>query len=92
MGDKRADLTGPGIGDYAELERVLPTDYRSLLTPHCAADQLPDGGSEWGEGWSFGVAHPAVRWCFSASSRSSQSLASAARNCCASWTGADRRR
>jgi Transposase, Mutator family len=43
-------------------------------------------------GWSFGVAHPAVRWCFRASSRSSQSLASAARNCCASWTGADRRR
>jgi aspartate--ammonia ligase len=33
MGDKRADLTGPGIGDYAELERMLPADYRSLLTP-----------------------------------------------------------
>ena len=33
MGDKRADLAGPGIGDYAELERVLPADYRSLLTP-----------------------------------------------------------
>ena len=29
--DKRADLAGPGIGDYKELERVLPTDYRSLL-------------------------------------------------------------
>jgi len=29
--DKRADLAGPGIGDYTELERVLPTDYRSLL-------------------------------------------------------------
>jgi aspartate--ammonia ligase len=29
--DKRADLAGPGIGDYTELERILPTDYRSLL-------------------------------------------------------------
>jgi aspartate--ammonia ligase len=29
--DKRADLAGPGIGDYAELERILPADYRSLL-------------------------------------------------------------
>jgi len=36
--------------------------------------------------------HSAVRWCSRASSRSSQSLASAARNCCASWTGAGRRR
>ena len=33
MGDKKADLAGPGIGDYSELEKVLPTDYRSLLTP-----------------------------------------------------------
>ncbi len=31
--DKRADLAGPGIGDYAELEKILPQDYRSLLTP-----------------------------------------------------------
>ncbi len=31
--DKRADLAGPGIGNYEEIERVLPTDYRSLLTP-----------------------------------------------------------
>ena len=30
---KQADLAGPGIGDYAELETVLPNDYRSLLTP-----------------------------------------------------------
>ena len=29
--DKKADLAGPGIGDYSELERVLPADYRSLL-------------------------------------------------------------
>ncbi|MFY9845117.1 MAG: aspartate--ammonia ligase [Terriglobales bacterium] len=31
--DKKADLAGPGIGDYKELERILPQDYRSLLTP-----------------------------------------------------------
>ena len=31
--DKKADLAGPGIGDYAELEKILPTDYNSLLTP-----------------------------------------------------------
>jgi aspartate--ammonia ligase len=31
--DKKADLAGPGIGDYAELAKVLPTDYRSLLDP-----------------------------------------------------------
>jgi aspartate--ammonia ligase len=33
MADKRADLAGPGIGDYNELEKILPADYRSLLTP-----------------------------------------------------------
>ena len=31
--DKRADLAGPGIGDYEELERILPDDYNSLLGP-----------------------------------------------------------
>ena len=31
--DKKADLAGPGIGDYTELEKILPNDYRSLLTP-----------------------------------------------------------
>src|SRR5690349_17943112 len=30
---KERDLAGPGIGDYDELERVLPQNYRSLLTP-----------------------------------------------------------
>ena len=33
MADKKADLAGPGIGDYNELEKILPNDYRSLLTP-----------------------------------------------------------
>ncbi len=30
---KEADLAGPGIGDYADVERVLPSDYRALLEP-----------------------------------------------------------
>ncbi len=30
---KEADLAGPGIGDYAELETILPDDYAPLLTP-----------------------------------------------------------
>ena len=33
MADKKADLAGPGIGDYSELEQVLPQDYSSSLTP-----------------------------------------------------------
>jgi len=33
MSDKKADLAGPGIGDYAELEKILPQDYSSLLNP-----------------------------------------------------------
>jgi aspartate--ammonia ligase len=33
MTDKKADLAGPGIGDYAELEKILPQDYTSLLSP-----------------------------------------------------------
>jgi len=31
--DKRADLAGPGIGNYEDLEQVLPRDYASLLGP-----------------------------------------------------------
>jgi aspartate--ammonia ligase len=31
--DKRADLAGPGISTYEEIERVLPHDYRSVLDP-----------------------------------------------------------
>jgi aspartate--ammonia ligase len=30
---KVQDLAGPGIGNYDELERILPADYSSLLTP-----------------------------------------------------------
>ena len=32
LSNKKADLAGPGIGDFNELEKVLPSDYRSLLT------------------------------------------------------------
>ncbi len=31
LAPKQADLAGPGIGNYEELEQVLPRDYRSLL-------------------------------------------------------------
>ncbi len=30
-GDKKADLAGPGIGTYEDVEKVLPADYESLL-------------------------------------------------------------
>jgi len=33
MADKKADLAGPGIGDYAELKKILPQNYSSLLSP-----------------------------------------------------------
>ncbi len=33
MADKKADLAGPGIGDYEELEKILPQDYSPLLNP-----------------------------------------------------------
>jgi aspartate--ammonia ligase len=33
MADKKADLAGPGIGDYDELKKILPQDYSPLLNP-----------------------------------------------------------
>ena len=33
MENKKADLAGPGIGDYADVEKILPKDYNSLLDP-----------------------------------------------------------
>src|SRR5271157_5459922 len=33
MADKKADLAGPGIGNYEELETILPQNYHSLLDP-----------------------------------------------------------
>jgi len=31
MASKKADLAGPGIGNYEDLEKILPRDYNSLL-------------------------------------------------------------
>ncbi len=38
--DKRADLAGPGIGDYTELEKILPTDYSPILNPRETQEAL----------------------------------------------------
>ena len=33
MADKKADLAGPGISTYEEVEKILPTDYEPILNP-----------------------------------------------------------
>lgn len=33
MKDKKADLAGPGISTYEEIEKILPNDYMPLLPP-----------------------------------------------------------
>ena len=33
MADKLADLAGPGIGNYDDLQEILPKNYQSVLTP-----------------------------------------------------------
>ena len=33
MADKRADLAGPGISTYEEVEKILPADYKPVLPP-----------------------------------------------------------
>jgi len=40
MEDKKADLAGPGIGNYEDLEKILPTDYEPLLTPRETQEAL----------------------------------------------------
>jgi aspartate--ammonia ligase len=40
MTDKQADLAGPGIGDYADLEKILPNDYTPLLNPRETMEAL----------------------------------------------------
>lgn len=37
---KRADLAGPGVSTYEEVERILPTDYRPILPPLKRMDAL----------------------------------------------------
>jgi aspartate--ammonia ligase len=38
--NKAADLAGPGIGSYEELEKILPGGYRSRLTPRETQEAL----------------------------------------------------
>jgi aspartate--ammonia ligase len=33
MADKKADLAGPGISTYEEVEKILPNDYKTILNP-----------------------------------------------------------
>jgi len=33
MGDKKADLAGPGISTYEEVEKILPSGYSAILKP-----------------------------------------------------------
>ena len=39
-GIKEADLAGPGIGDYTELEAILPDDYAPVLPPRETMEAL----------------------------------------------------
>jgi len=32
-GDKKADLAGPGVSTYPEVEKILPSDYKAVLPP-----------------------------------------------------------
>ena len=40
MDAKKADLAGPGIGSYEELEKALPEDYTPLLGPRETQDAI----------------------------------------------------
>ncbi len=40
LAQKRADLAGPGVGTYEEVEKILPSDYRPLLPPLQRMDAL----------------------------------------------------
>jgi len=33
MADKKADLAGPGVSTYPEVDKILPADYKSVLNP-----------------------------------------------------------
>ena len=39
---KRADLAGPGIGSYEELEKILPSNYASILSPRDTQNAVYD--------------------------------------------------
>jgi aspartate--ammonia ligase len=38
--EKRADLSGPGIGTYEDVEAILPTDYAPALDPRTTMEAL----------------------------------------------------
>ena len=40
MADKTADLAGPGISTYEEVEKILPNDYKPVQTPKDRMDAL----------------------------------------------------
>ncbi|MEJ2085931.1 MAG: aspartate--ammonia ligase [Acidobacteriota bacterium] len=40
ISDKQADLAGPGISTYDEVEKILPDDYASILTPRETMEAL----------------------------------------------------
>jgi aspartate--ammonia ligase len=40
ISDKKADLAGPGISTYEEVEKILPTDYEAILTPRETMEAL----------------------------------------------------
>jgi len=42
MSDKKADLAGPGISTYEEVEKILPSDYQSLLDRNATQRALWD--------------------------------------------------
>ncbi len=40
ISDKKADLAGPGISTYEEVEKILPDDYEAILTPRETMEAL----------------------------------------------------
>jgi len=40
ISDKQADLAGPGVSTYDEVEKILPDDYASILTPRETMEAL----------------------------------------------------
>jgi hypothetical protein len=57
--DKKADLAGPGIGNYDELEKILPQDYSSLLTPKEVQKAI--FAAKWVDSGSLPPLHPSRR-------------------------------
>ena len=43
MTTKQADLAGPGIGNYDDIAKILPTDYKPLLSPRETQEAIFEG-------------------------------------------------